>query len=144
MGNLKINHGAVWVNVILLTALGFTWYGPLFGESWMAMVGLNPAEVEANPPGAGIWITNLVATILPMYVLSWLFVKLKVEDALTGAKYGFIIVFSFVFMTQMTGNMFAQRIYELTWIEGGYNLIAITLAGIILGAWRSYENSDQS
>ena len=144
MGNLKINHGAVWVNVILLTALGFAWYGPLFGESWMAMVGLNPAEVEANPPGAGIWITNLVATILPMYVLSWLFVKLKVEDALTGAKYGFIIVFSFVFMTQMTGNMFAQRIYELTWIEGGYNLIAITLAGIILGAWRSYENSDQS
>lgn len=40
MNELKINHLAVLVSVIWMFVLGFLWYGPLFGESWMSMVGL--------------------------------------------------------------------------------------------------------
>ena len=60
MRKLTINHPAVWLGVVLLSILGFMWYGPLFGETWMGMEGLNPTEVEANPPGAGVWITNFI------------------------------------------------------------------------------------
>ncbi|MBO3699905.1 DUF1761 domain-containing protein [Roseivirga sp. E12] len=135
MSNLKINHGAVWVSVILLTGLGFLWYGALFGEKWMALVGLDPVAVEADPPGAGVWITNIVATVIPMYVLAWLFTKLNVDSALKGAKIGLIIAFSFVFLSKMTSDMFAQNPYELSWIVGGFDMAALTIAGIILGAW---------
>ena len=68
----KVNHYAVWVCVVLLFGLGFLWYGPLLGEQWMGMVGLDMATVEANPPVTGVWITNFVATVLPLYVLAWL------------------------------------------------------------------------
>lgn len=139
MKTLKINHLAILVCFVLLTVLGFVWYGPLFGEKWMGMVGLDLATVEANPPGAGIWITNVVATLIPLYTLAWLFTKLSVDSAGRGAAIGLLIVFAFEFMSTMTGNMFAQNPYGLTWITGGYNLVAIGLSGAILGGWRKYS-----
>ena len=136
---LKINHLAVWLSVILLFGLGFLWYGPLFGEQWMAMVGLSMAEVEANPPGAAIWISNVVSTVIPLYVLAWLFTKLNVKSGLMGLFYGLIISFSFVFLSKLTGDMFAQNPYALSWITGGYDMVALSVTGFILGAWRKYK-----
>ena len=139
MKKLKINHAAVWVGVVLLHVLGFLWYGPIFGDPWMEMVGIDRATVEANPPGAGIWITNLVATVVPLYVLAWLFTKLDVNTALMGAGMGLLIGFSFIHLSDMTSNMFAQRAYGLSWITGGFSMVSLALAGLILGAWRKYE-----
>lgn len=135
---LKINHLAVWLCVILLFVLGFLWYGPLFGDQWMDMVGLVKAEVEANPPGAGIWISNVISTVIPLYVLAWLFLKLNVSSGLQGLLYGFLISFSFVFLSKLTGDMFAQNPYALSWITGGFDMVSLSLSGFILGAWRKY------
>lgn len=132
----NINHVAVWISAILLTVLGFVWYGPLFGEPWMAMVGLDMATIEANPPGAGTWITNIIATIVPLYVLAWLFIKLGVKTALDGLKYALIITFSFHFLSLMTGNLFAMEDYWLTWITGGFSLVASAISGLIIGGWQ--------
>lgn len=133
--NLKINHLAVWACVVLSFVLGFAWYGPLFGEQWMQMVGLDMATIEANPPGAGVWITNLIASVLPIYVLAWLFVKLDVTSGMRGAGIGLLITFTFVFLSKMTGDMFAKNPYALSWITGGFDMVVVTLSGFILGAW---------
>lgn len=139
MDNLKINHLACIAAIILITVLGFLWYGPLFGEKWMQLAGLTREGIESNPPGAGIWITNLIATVIPVYFLAWLFIRLNVESGARGALIGFGIAFSFVFLSEMTQNMFSMRPYVLTWIEGGYSLAALTLSGFLLGAWRKYS-----
>ena len=139
MNDLTINHLAVWTSIILLHVLGFIWYGPLFGEPWMELVGLDMATVEANPPGAGTWITNLIATVIPVYTLAWLFTKLGVESLVRGLGIGMLMAFAFDFLSTMTGNMFAQNPYALSWITGGFNLVALGLTGAILGAWRKYS-----
>lgn len=135
MEQIKINHAAVWVSVILLFALGFLWYGPLFGEPWMEMVGLDMATVEANPPGAAIWLSNAFATVLPLYILAWLYTKIGVNSLTQGAMIGFLIGFAFVFLSKMVGGFFAQDPYGLAWITGGYDVVSLTLAGAILGVW---------
>lgn len=132
----NINHAAVWVCVVLLAGLGFLWFDALFGEPWMKMVGLSMADIEASPPGAGVWITNFIATVAPLYVLAWLLNKMNVESGMGGAGIGLLISFSFVFLTIMNGNMFAMKPYALAWITGGYGMVAMTLSGFILGAWR--------
>ncbi len=141
MGNLKINHAAVWVVIVLLHVLGFLWYSQIFAEQWMTLVELDMATVEANPPGAGVWITNTVSTIVPVYVLAWLFTKIDVNSALQGAGIGLLISFSFVHLSIMTGDMFAQNPYALSWINGGFNMVSMAVAGLILGAWRKYETA---
>lgn len=135
MEKQKINHLAVWLCVVLLFGLGFIWYGPLFGEVWMSMVGLSTEIIEANPPGAAIWISNVITTVIPIYVLAWLFTKLNVINGLTGMVYGFIIAFSFVFLSRMTSGMFAQEPYGLAWITGGFDMAAMAITGFVLGAW---------
>ena len=135
MNNLKINHLAVLVCVILMHVLGFLWYGPLFGEQWMAHVGYDMAKVEANPPGVSIWIMNFVAVVAPLYVLAWLFTKLDVTSGIRGAAIAFLISFAFHHLPTMSGNMFADMPYGLAWITGGYNLVAMAISGFVLGAW---------
>ncbi len=135
MENLKINHAAVWVNVILMFALGFLWYDTLFGELWMEYVKLDIATIEANPPGLGIWGSNLVSSIASMYLLAWLFTKLNITTGIKGAWTGFVIAFVFIFLTIMVNNFFAKSPYGLAWILGGYSMVAFTINGFILGAW---------
>ena len=95
MKELKINHLAVLVAIVLQFVLGFLWYGPLFGEAWMGMVGLDTAAIEADPAGAEEWITNIFSAIVSMYVLAWLFTKMNVDTLAKGCLYGLLIGFSF-------------------------------------------------
>jgi hypothetical protein len=140
MKELKINHLAVLVGVILQFVIGFLWYGPLFGDPWMAAVGLDRATIDANPPGAGEWITNIFSAVVSMYVLAWLFIKMGVDTLIKGAGIGLLIGFSFVLMSIMTSGMFAGDPYELAWITGGYTTFGLTVGGAVLGAWTRYKS----
>lgn len=135
MNELKINHLAAVVCIVLLHILGFLWYGFLFAEQWMAMVGTDQATMENADPEIGIWITNFVAIVVPVYVLAWLFTKLNVTSGLRGAGLGLLISFSFHHLTEMNGNGFAGSPYGLAWITGGYSMVSMAISGFILGAW---------
>ena len=139
MKELKINHLAVLVGVILQFILGFLWYGPLFGEPWMGMVGLDMATIEANPPGAGEWITNIVSAVVSMYVLAWLFTRINVTSLVQGLLIGLLIGFAFVLLSTMTSGMFAKDPYALAWITGGYTTVGLALGGAVLGAWTKHK-----
>lgn len=135
MESLKINHAAVWVGVVVMFALGFVWYDLLFGEKWMALVGLDLATIEAGSTMVGTWISNVISSVFSVYLLAWLFTKLKITSGLKGAINGLLIAFVFIFLTTMVNNMFAQSPYELAWITGGFSMVVFTINGFILGAW---------
>lgn len=135
MTQLKINHAAVWVGVVIMFALGFLWYGPLFGERWMEYVGLTLADAENMDGMAGIWISNIVVSIITMYMIAWLICKLGYDTGVKGALLGFAVAFVFVFLTTMVNNLFAQEPYGLAWIIGGFSMVGYTINGFIMGAW---------
>jgi hypothetical protein len=135
MNNLKINHLAVLVCVILLHVIGFLWYGPLFGEKWMAMVNLDLTEAESGSMEAGLWITNLIASVAAVYLLAWILKELRITSGARGAVIAFLITFCIFHLSEMRGNMFAGFPYGLAWITGGFNLVGNTLSGFILGSW---------
>ncbi len=135
MENLKINHAAVWVGVVVLFGLGFLWYSVLFGEQWMEFVGLTMEDAEAAEGLTGIWISNIVSSILSMYLLAWLFTKIGIDSGIKGALVGLKIAFVFIFLTIMVNNMYAQEPYGLAWILGGFSMVGFTINGFILGIW---------
>ncbi|WP_235299437.1 DUF1761 domain-containing protein [Portibacter marinus] len=142
MSALKINHAAVWVAIVIAHALGFLWYGFLFQEAWMDAAGLTMADIEAAPAGAGHWISNTIATILPIYLLAWMFVKMDIRSGVQGAIIGLLISFCFVLCTMITTGMFEGEPYGLAWINGGSTMLVITVAGFILGAWTKTSSAD--
>jgi hypothetical protein len=135
MNTLKINHLAVWACVVLLHIIGFLWYGPLFGEAWMGMVGLDPEMAEGGASDAGLWITDLISTVAPLYLLAWLFTKLNVTSGAHGAAIAFLAALCFHHLPLMAANMFSGEPYGLAWITGGYSVVAWSLSGFIIGSW---------
>lgn len=140
MKELKVNHLAVGVAVVLQFVLGFLWYGPLFGDPWMAAVGLDMAAIEADPAGAGEWMTNIVSSVVSMYVLAWLYTKIPVTSLVQGLFLGLLIGFAFVLLSAMGNGMFAKDPYELAWITGGYTTVGLGVGGAVFGAWKKYKS----
>ena len=135
MNKQKINHLAVLVCVVLLHVIGFLWYGPIFGEQWMALVNYDVSAAQSDSGDAGIWIANFVASVAPMYALAWLFTQMNVVTGSRGALVAFVVTFCIHHLPTMSGNMFSQLPYGLAWITGGYALVAYTISGVILGSW---------
>ena len=139
MKELKINHLAVLVAVVLQFALGFLWYSVLFEEAWMSAVGFDMATIEADPAGAEEWITNIISAVVSMYVLAWLFTKINVTSLVQGLYIGLLIGFSFVILSTMTSGMFAKDPYGLAWITGGFTTVGLGVGGAVFGAWKKYK-----
>ena len=135
MKNLKINHAAVWVGVVVMFALGFIWYGPLFGEQWMNYVGLTLEEASSTEGMTGTWISNIISSILSMYLLACLLAKLGINTGIKGALMGLKIAFVFIFLTIMINIMFAHAPYGLSWIIGGFSMVGFTITGFIFDVW---------
>lgn len=136
MNNIKINHLAVWVCIILMHAFGFLWYGPLFGERWMDMVQIDQETMQSDSMDAGIWILNSVAIIASIYAIAWVLSALNVTSGVRGAVIAFVLTFCLHHLPTMNANMFAGQPYGLAWITGGYSLAWLTVSGFILGSWR--------
>lgn len=135
MNELKqVNPLAVLVGVVILSFLGFVWYGMLFIEPWADMQGLTEAQRNTDP-SIGTWISNIIATIIPLYVLGWLLIKMGVKGMVNAALVGLLLAFTFSFLPQMIGNMFAFKPYGLAWVTGGSDMVAMAIGGAILGAW---------
>jgi hypothetical protein len=135
MNNLKINHLAVWICIILMHGFGFLWYGPLFGEKWMAFVNLDPATMQQDSMDPALWILNSIAIIAPIYALAWLLSKTNVTSGIQGAMLAFIISVTFHLLPAMNANMFAGEPSGLAWITAGYSVSWLTVSGFILGSW---------
>ena len=63
----QVNLLAVLVGAVITMVLGFLWYGPLFGQMWMRMVGRSAEEIEAAPT---LYIYSFVSALITAYVLA--------------------------------------------------------------------------
>lgn len=134
---------AVIVSAIVSFVLGGAWYSNvLFAKAWMAALGKTDADKEAMRKAApkgfaagliGALIASLVLAVFLSYARSP-GVGLP-AGILGGAVVGFLAWFGFLMTTGVSGAIFEGRSGKLVGINQGYNLIAYTLMGAILGIW---------
>ena len=132
MKELKINHGAVWVIVVLGQAIPMLWYG-IFAEQWMNLNDLT--EEDAMSGGSTPYIVSIITAIAFGYMLAWVFVRMNVKTWTDGLKTGFIMGFPIAILGTMTMYLFSMQPYALSWIDGGQNLIIWSVSGALLGGW---------
>src|SRR3972149_4473020 len=80
-----INWLAVIVGVLVSNALGFLWYGPLFGNAWMRMIGKRREEIQSEP---SMYIITMVASAITMVVLAVIVRAIGSANLLEGAPAG--------------------------------------------------------
>lgn len=126
-----INILAVVLATLGFMAVGFVWYGPLFGNRWMAlhgftresMAGTNMALVMAKG------LTNSLVTAIGIAVVfNWRGVDGIVPALITA---GLLWLF-FSATTQLLAHIYEKQSFELTAINWGNQLVGMLLAGVII------------
>jgi hypothetical protein len=130
-----INWLAVLVAVVVTQALGFLWYGPLFGKQWIAASGRTSEEIQAEGPGPAM-VVAVVAGLLQVVALALIIELLANPELMDGLGWGLIVGAAFCGATTVTAGVFQGTNSTVTWLYFGYQVVAMAIAGAILGAWQ--------
>lgn len=128
-----INWLAVIAASLIAFAIGFVWYGPLFGKPWMASAGLSEEDVKNGNMGK-IFGFSFLFQLVMAFCLAMFFGE--EVNAAEGAFYGFLTGFGWVAMAIGVNSLFEQRSWKYISIHAGFWIVVFTLMGLILGAWK--------
>lgn len=131
----QINWLAVLLAFLSSMVVGFVWYMPaVLGRRWMEAIGKTEDDLRNMQGGAGIWIPMMVAAALTSILLAVLISKLGLDNALAGALFALVVGLVFRGGGHVIHNGFAGRPSAVTVIDSGHDLLAMTVAGAIIGA----------
>ena len=130
-----INYFAVLAAAVSTFVLGGLWYSPLlFGKAWMRANNLTDADLQtfskARMFGWAIVFSLVMAINLAMFLggpgttASW------------GMTAGVLAGLGWVAMAIAIIGLFENKSWAYIAINGGYMMIAFTIMGLIIGAWR--------
>ena len=128
-----------WFGIALATfaamAIGSIWYGPLFGDRWMKLVGLKKKDAEADwqKPMLVMLVMAFVQAIVLAHVITFAGDYAGDLGATRGLITGFWLWLGIAVPAIVGNNMFARRDDSLSLIEAGNSLVTLLVMGAILG-----------
>ncbi len=129
-----VNWLAVLVAGISSFVLGGIWYSPaLFGKAWMTENNMTIADVQAGNK-ARIFGWSFILSLIMAANLA-MFLNTPEIDLGMGLVYGSLSGL-WVFCGIAIVALFEHKGSRYIFINGGYCLVALTLMGAIIGAWR--------
>jgi Protein of unknown function (DUF1761) len=131
----QLNWLAVLLAFISSMVIGFVWYMPaVLGRRWMAAIGKTEEDLKNISGGAGIWVPMMAAAALTAVLLAVLISKLGLDNAVAGGWFALVLALVFRAGGHLIHNGFAGRPAAVTLIDSGHDLLAMTVAGAIIGA----------
>lgn len=134
-----INIWAVLVATLSTFLVGWIWYGPLFGKAWMSASGVTEEQAKQGNMvkifGLAFIFELIMAFNLAMFLTGSPEAAAQV-DAGTGAFYGFLTGFGWIFFALAVNSLYEQKSWKYILINGGYWSVAFTVMGLIIGAWK--------
>ena len=134
---MNVNWVAIFVAAIISMVVGSVWYGPLFGKRWMKLISFTKEEMEKGkkdmPKTYGMMF---VGSLVTSFVLAVTISLAPEPSAMTGATAAFWLWLGFIVSSKFSEVLFEKKKWELFYIECGYYLVFLLIAGALLGAWR--------
>ena len=133
--DVHLNHLAIITAALSDLLVGALWYSPLlFYKPWRDANGFTDEGIKkALNPAKTYGLTCLFALIIS-YNLGF-FLGTPDMNASQGAIYG-LLTGLWAALAFMIVGLFEQRNWGYMLINAGYMLVAFTLKGLIIGAWR--------
>ena len=130
----QFNIWAVLVAAISTFLIGGLWYSPaVFGKAWMRENGFTEEGMKNSNLikifGLAFFLAFIASINLAMFM--------GPEDNIgMGAFWGFLAGFGWVATFVGTHYVFERRSFTLFLINAGYSIVALTVMGVILAAWK--------
>ena len=129
-----VNLLAVLVAAAAHQAIGFLWYGPLFGRIWMREIGRTEEELRRGATRA--IVTATIASLVMAFAFALLLTLADAPNVVTGVVWGLVLGIGFVATTTVINGVFEDRKPTVIALFAVYEIVALAAMGAILGAWR--------
>ena len=128
----QLNVWAMLAAAVSAFVVGGLWYSPvLFGKAWERA----NSFTESPQAGAKSYASSFLFMLVMAVNLAFYLADPKTTAAF-GAIAGFLAGFGWAAMGLAIVALFEKRSWKYSLINGGYLTVALTLMGLILGAWR--------
>lgn len=130
----SINYLAVIVAALSSFMVGWIWYGPLFGKTWMKLHGFTEEELKDSSMSMPvIMVVNYIATALAALAIA-MFIGPEATAGF-GIFAGLMIAIFWIGTSRLNDVLYEKKPWGLFFINVGYNTIIYVIMGAILGAW---------
>jgi len=133
MDAVPINWLAVLAAAVSSFLIGGIWYGPLLGKVWMRAAGIAPEQAAKARLGLVFGVSFLLqliaAVVLALFIGSEGTFSFAVFAAASVGLFWVAPALGVIYV-------FEQRPLAHWAVNSGYHIVAFTVMGVILGAWR--------
>lgn len=140
--DIPINYLAILAAAIANMALGFLWFGPLFGKKWLALSGRSAESLDSEKSKgmAMTYVVQIVGALLMSYVLAHAIVFGTAYTGTVGIVGGLTAAFwywlGFVAPVTVGDVLWNGRSWTFWSITAGYYLAAMLLMATTLSLWQ--------
>ncbi|OGG50557.1 hypothetical protein A2763_04305 [Candidatus Kaiserbacteria bacterium RIFCSPHIGHO2_01_FULL_54_36] len=140
---VPVNYLAVLACAIASMAIGFLWYGPLFGKTWSTLMGwgeMTPEKMaelqkKARPAYAVSFVGALAMAFVLSHSLVFASTYLNTSGISAGLQTGFWTWLGFVAPVTIGSVLWDGKPWKLWFINAGYYLALLLVMGVILALW---------
>jgi len=134
MDDLHFNFAAIFVAALMSFAIGGLWYSPLlFARAWMKEAGLTEQQTKDAPMGRIFGLAAVASLVMAFNLAAFIGPKASLGFGLFA---GAAAAIGWVAMSLGVIYLFEQRSLKLWLINSGYQVIAYTLMGGLIGTWK--------
>lgn len=127
-----LNWWAILVATAAAFALGYVWYGPVFGKAWLAALGKTEDELQPSPTP---FVVSFVAALATCVVVAALMNGLGMTGVADGAVFGLLTGVGFIAAAMASDSAFCGWGWKLWAIQAGYRVAYSVIMGAIIGSW---------
>lgn len=134
MDDLHFNFAAIFVAALMSFAIGGLWYSPLlFARAWMKEAGLTEQQTKDAPMGRTFGLAAVASLVMAFNLAAFIGPKASLGFGLFA---GAAAAIGWVAMSLGVIYLFEQRSLKLWLINSGYQVMAYTLMGGLIGVWK--------
>lgn len=134
---MNVNLVSVLASAVVMMVLGFLWFGPILGKSWMKEMGLTKSDMEeAKKKGMAKSYTLMAVSALVMsYVFSVVLAQFNTTDVAMALQGAFWTWLGFIATVLLGSVLWENKSWKLYAINAGYYLVGLGIIGVILTLW---------
>lgn len=118
---------SILVAAIASFAFGWLWYGPLFGKSWMKLVGLTMKDAKKADMR-----TNMIVGFVSAIVMATVLSRFIGSDVLGAIQTVALIWLGFLATTGLGATLWEQKPMKLYWINSIHYLGVFVIQATVL------------
>ncbi|MBX4198708.1 DUF1761 domain-containing protein [Candidatus Parcubacteria bacterium] len=134
-----------WLAVIITAVgcfiIGFLWFGPLFGKTWIRLMGISQAQAEEGRKGGmksmvKPMIMAMVSNLVTAFVFFTLAQSLMLAGFASALMLGILLWLGFSIPLFLNGVLWEKKSWSLFWFNAGHILVTLIFSALVYSFWR--------